>query len=402
MGQSTLSRASRRFVPAFLLAAMAAGGCSANGGAGSSLPGGSSLAGLAHRAGHASTGLGATLTTSNHGQIFGFDIDQNGGDGVLATAANVEMFDQDNGQITRSIPQKTPQGTTYGMDGIFGTDVGLITRYVVPKGSIYAHRYYNVISPVTKGKFDAKWKPPIPDVDVLQGGNNQRTSTSVLFAIELKNQDNPDLFVTNIAANTVSKVIHLDPNAFGLAYGPQLAQYTSANEAVIAYSPDAGAVGGRPPINAIFNLSTGQETKVIGYNLGPYHAGGVNGLAVDPNTGIAATTTELNAQVEFYDLNKKEGLTAVQLPCTGNADQTLSGSGIAVDPVNKLFLVSEQYYCQQNQGSAIVVYDEQGNLVETITGFTFSIGEPAAVLNPSKRMGWTFGPHFDQLQQFFY
>jgi hypothetical protein len=396
------SRVWRRVAPGVALVAAAASGCSSNGGAASSIPGGSPIFPAAHRASPATIGLGATLTTANHGQIFGFDIDQNGGDGVLATAANVETFNEDSGQITKSIPQKTPQGTTYGMDGIFGSDVGLITRYVVPKGSIYAHRYYNVMSPVTKGKFDAKWKPPIPDVDVQQGGNNQSTSTSVLFAIELKNQDKPDLFVTNIAANTVSKVIHLDPNAFGLAYGPQLGQYTSANEAVIAYSPDAGAVGGEAPVNALFNLQTGQETKFSGYNSGPYHAGDVNGLAVDPNTGIAATTTELNAQVEFYDLNKKTGIAAVQLPCTGNTDQTLSGSGVAVDPVNKLFIVSEQYYCSGNQGSALVVYDEQGNLVETITGFTFSIGEPAAVINPGKRMGWTFGPHFDQLQQFFY
>ena len=402
MRDSMALRVWRRVAAGVALVAAAASGCSSNGGAASSIPGGSPISPAAHRATGATVGLGATLTTPNHGQIFGFDIDQNGGDGVLATAANVETFNEDTGQITKAIPQKTPQGTTYGMDGIFGSDVGLITRYVVPKGSIYAHRYYNVMSPVTKGKFDAKWKPPIPDVDVQQGGDNQSTSTSVLFAIELKNQDKPDLFVTNIAANTVSKVIHLDPNAFGLAYGPQLGQYASANEAVIAYSPDAGAAGGEPPVNALFNLQTGQETKFSGYNSGPYHAGDVNGLAVDPNTGIAATTTELNAQVEFYDLNKKTGIAAVQLPCTGNTDQTLSGSGVAVDPVNKLFIVSEQYYCSGNQGSALVVYDEQGNLVETITGFTFSIGEPAAVIDFAKRIGWTFGPHFDQLQQFFY
>jgi len=51
-----------------------------------------------------------------------------------------------------------------------------------------------------------------------------------------------------------------------------------------------------------------------------------------------------------------------------------------------------------------VVYDEAGNLIETIAGFNFAIGEPAPVLNPSKRMGWAFsGPAgFSQLQQFFY
>ncbi len=45
---------------------------------------------------------------------------------------------------------------------------------------------------------------------------------------------------------------------------------------------------------------------------------------------------------------------------------------------------------------------EKGNLKETITGFNFAIAEPAPVLNPNERIGWAFGPHFNQLQQFFY
>ncbi|HXO16735.1 MAG TPA: hypothetical protein VN909_01060, partial [Candidatus Dormibacteraeota bacterium] len=94
--------------------------------------------------------------------------------------------------------------------------------------------------------------------------------------------------------------------------------------------------------------------------------------------------------------------TFAQLPCTGDTSQGNSGSGIANDPVNGLFLVTDQNYCSGSQGSAIVVYDESGNLVETITGFKFAIGEPAPVINPGKRMGWTFGPGFNQLQQFFY
>ena len=74
------------------------------------------------------------------------------------------------------------------------------------------------------------------------------------------------------------------------------------------------------------------------------------------------------------------------------------------DPVNKLFLVAEQSYCGGGQGSAIVIYDEAGNLVNTITGFDFVGAEPAPVLNPSKRMGWAFSGKkgFNQLQQFFY
>jgi hypothetical protein len=128
----------------------------------------------------------------------------------------------------------------------------------------------------------------------------------------------------------------------------------------------------------------------------------VNGIAVDPNTGIAATTTQLNAQVEFYDLTKQTGI-AVQLPCTGPESEENSGTGIANDPVHHLFLVTDYLYCNGSQGSAIVVYDESGNLIETITGFPFGLDEPAPAINPTKRMGWALGGQgFTQLRQFFY
>ncbi|MFZ1018200.1 MAG: hypothetical protein WAN39_10040, partial [Candidatus Cybelea sp.] len=50
-----------------------------------------------------SVGLGAVLT-SQGGQIFGFDINQSGSDGVLATAFNVETFDQSSGAIAKVFP----------------------------------------------------------------------------------------------------------------------------------------------------------------------------------------------------------------------------------------------------------------------------------------------------------
>lgn len=347
-----------------------------------------------------SVGLGKVLT-SQGGQIYGFDIDGDGSNGLLATAFNVETFDENTGAIVKTFPKKTPSGTSYGADGIFTGDVGLITRYVVPKGQLYAKRFYDVMSPATAGKFTGKWQPPIKDIQVEQAGPNQTTGETALFAIELKNQDVPDLIVSNVAKNEFGKVFHLDPNTFSLGDQPQFAQDTKTNQAVLATSPDGGRVGGDAPINLLVDMKTGKKTQFTGLNNGPFGSGFVNGLAVDPATGIAATTTELNAQVEFYDLAKKTG-TAVQLPCTGSASQSNSGSGIANDSANGLFLVTDQFYCDGSEGSAIVVYDETGNLIETITGFTFFIGEPAPVINSSLRMGWAFGPGVDQLQQFFY
>jgi hypothetical protein len=316
----------------------------------------------------------------------------------------MEIFDQNTGEIVKSFKNETGPRDSYSVDGIFAGDVALITHYIVPKGSIYAKRRYEVMNPVTANKFTGKWTPPLHDVDVQGAAVNQATSTSAFFVIELKKQDLPDLIVSDVASNTFTNVIPLDPGTFGGGNGPRLAQYTAANQAVFALSPDGGAVGGSAPLNILIDLSTGKTKQFNGYNNGAFHAGYVNGLAVDPNTGVAATTTELNSQVEFYDLNTRTGIAAVQLPCTDNTDQVNSGDNIAVDPVNKLFLVTDYFYCDGSQGSAIVVYDESGNFVETITGFKLAIGEPAPVINPSKRMGWAFGGPggFSQLQQFFY
>jgi hypothetical protein len=349
------------------------------------------------------TGLGKVLTTSNSGQIFGFAVGQDDEAGILATAGHVQTFDQQTGAITGSFPKVTPRGTSYGLDGIFAGDLALVTRYFVPKGTIYATRYYETVSPFTAGKFTGKWTPPVKDIDVQQAGQDPKSTTSVLFAIELKNNDIPDLFSSDIAANTFGKVIHLDPNHFSLGDQPQLATFVIGGKAVLATSPDAGTVGGEAPINVLVDIKTGATTQFNGYNSGGFGAGFVNGMALDPNTGIEATTTELNAQVEFYDVRKHVGTADVQLPCSGNTDQGNSGAGVAVDTVHKLFLVTDPAYaCDNSQDGAIVVYDEKGTVVEVIHPFKFAIAEPAPAIDVSKRLGWAFGPQFDQLQQFFY
>ncbi|MBV9103417.1 MAG: hypothetical protein JO060_07480 [Candidatus Eremiobacteraeota bacterium] len=362
------------------------------------------------RSAHA-VGLAKVLTTADGGQVFGFDINHNGNDGALASAqtvdsqgnvrVSVETFDQNTGKITSSFAKSTGKRNDYALDGIFANDVALVTHFVTPKGSIFAKRFYDVMNPVTAEKFTGSWTPPIKDIDVQQTGRNQVTVTSLLFAIELKNQDNPLLVVSDIGTNSVSKVVHLDPNVFCGCNSPQVDQDYVANQAVIAMSPDGGRVGGSAPVNVLVDLNTGKQTQFNGLNGGMFGSGFVDGLAVDSTTHVAATTTELNAQVEFYDLKKQIGI-GVQLPCTGSTSQFNHGGGITADPVNKLFLVTEQNYCSGSQGSAIIVYDEKGKEIEAITGFAFPVIAPGPAINPSKRMGWALGPKTDQLQQFFY
>src|SRR5436309_385672 len=197
-------------------------------------------------------GLGKVLTTKDGGQIFGFDIDQNGDDGVLASTdlnqqippSSVETFDQNTGKITKSFRKRLGEQNASVVDGIVAGDVGLLTHYK-PKGQFASKRKYAVMNPVTAQKFTGEWTPPIKNVDIQQVAENQTTSTSVLFAIELNRQDFPVLFVSDVAANTFSKVIKPDPFLFSLCNGPQVGQFTAANQAVLASSPDCGTRGGK-------------------------------------------------------------------------------------------------------------------------------------------------------------
>lgn len=348
-------------------------------------------------------GLGAVLSTSDGGQVFGWDIDETGADGVLASAQDVEKgvrvsmqtFDQTTGAITGTFARDSGPKNSYGVDGVFAGDVALVTHYVVPRGSIYAKRLYEVMNPVTGEEFTGSWAPPVKDFDVLQSGDDQ-TTTSVLYGIELRRDDDPALVVTKVAANA-STLIELDPNVYrdGTTV---MAQDAATNQAVLASSN--GAVGGPPPLNSIVNLRNGRVERWEGLNLGPYGAGFVNGIAVDSGTGMAATTTELNAQVEFYDLAERTGF-AVQLPGTGPTSQLNSGTEVTADPKHHLFLVADPVYAPTG-GSAIVVYDEQGNVVEAIPGFHFSFTPGRIAVNPKTRTGWADGPGVNQLQQFFY
>lgn len=351
-------------------------------------------------------GLGVVLT-SKDGQIFGFDIDRFGNGGVLATQHGVETFDQDTGEIIKSFGKSLGSSGDYVVNGIAASGVALIEQERVPDGELFPKRQYKVMNPVTANKFTGKWTPPSKGIIMQAMSDDQASQVTSLFALtSLKDGEVPTIFVSDIAANTFTNVITLDDRFEGGTL-PQFAQYTKGNMAVIALSPDGGAVGGVAPMNFLIDLSTGAMTGFSGYNNGFFHAGSVNGLAVDPKTGVAATTTELNAEVEFYNLKNKTRIAFAQLPCSGATDQLLSGTSITNDPVNKLFLVTEPNYCDGSEGSAIVVYDEAGNFVEAITGFNVpndvALSAPPRI-NPSKRMGWVFGgpKGASQLQQFFY
>src|SRR5262249_39809020 len=155
-------------------------------------------------------GLGHVLTSKDGTQIFGFDIDQYGDDGLLATATSVETFNQDTGRIMRSFGKNLGPSSDYVVNGIAAGDVGLVEIEKVPQGEIYPHRRYKVMNPVTGKKFTGDWTPPIKGLIAQAMSSDQSTRNTVVFGLKsLKAGEEPVLLVSDIAANTFGNVIEL-------------------------------------------------------------------------------------------------------------------------------------------------------------------------------------------------
>jgi hypothetical protein len=361
-------------------------------------------------------GPGTTIVHSMFGgQIFGFDIDQNGTEGVLSEAldigskgkvlAAVETFDQATGAIL-SVVKKLQTKDDFLTLGIVGNSVGLVEREHVT-GIYVTKRIYEELSPVGSNKFTGKWKSGLAADDIIMGVSRNQgvggTFTNAILYFENSGNFNTLVFGSNFNTKKSGTPVTLTDPTFFFSNEPAVGYDYVTNQAVVAAS--SGEVGGPAPLIALIDLTTGKVIQFAGI-LGPepFHQGSINGLAVDSEDGIAVTTTELDARVEFYNLKKKTGF-AVTLP--GNVGQTQSGSDVQYDPVNKLFLVA-QSVSSTGPGSSIQVYDTKGNLVESLNGFNFSnsfnVVFTHIALNPSNRSGYVDGPDsgVTEIQSFTY
>jgi hypothetical protein len=356
--------------------------------------------------------LGPVLTTSDHGQIFGFDINSDGNDGLIASALSseisVQTFNETTGKITKTLGaitgKKVVKGDDYVADGIFAGDVGLVDfqKAGIP-GQTPTKDMYHLLNPVTQNRLNGKWAP-LKLFNVVEWAPNQSTDTSVVFGYQREGSDPLDLIVSDVGKNTFGKVIGLSETDFALGTQPQLAEDTVNNLAVMATSPSFGAAGGPPPVIWTVSLKSGKMTHFSGANCpGSVGCGYANGIGYDSSTGIACTTTELDGGVEFYNVAKQTGI-RVQLP--GNAGQLEAGDFVANDAANGLFLIAQPVSSTSPSGSSIQIYNESGTLEESINGFSFSDASsviPVRIsINPTSRTGWVNGPLADQLQEFSY
>jgi hypothetical protein len=349
-------------------------------------------------------GAGSVLVhTKFGGQIFGFDIDQNGTEGILSEAqtlpsgnvlAAVETFDQTTGKIL-NVVSKTQTQDDFVTLGVVSSSVGLVEHEHVVR-ILKVQRSFHVLNPLTTNKFTGLWTPPIGTGFLIEEvSRNQGISTNAIFASGPN--FNPVVFSSNIAANTFGSQITLTNQNFTFGVIPVLGYDSVTNQAVLAQ--DFGSPTNVPEVGLV-NLTSGATTTFKGVGLGF-----VNGIAVDSADGIACTTTEIDFSVEFYNLATQTGF-KVTLP--GATQQIFSGADVEFDPVNKLFLVAQPVSSTAASGSSIHVYDPNGNLIESINGFSFSNASnviPAHIaLKPSNRTGFVDGPSatVSEIQSFTY
>lgn len=340
------------------------------------------------------------------GQIFGFDIDQAGTEGILTEAqtmdngkvlAAVETFDQATGAIIKVIKMTETQDDFITL-GVVGRSTGLVEReHVVSFLNVV--RSFKVLDPLRKNRFTGTWTPPIDTGHLVAAvSRNQGVHNVAVFAEDVTSNFEPVVFSSDVEANTFGPVITITDQDFTSGGNPPMAYNSATNQAVLGH-PMLGNpfVPGRI---ATVDLTTGTFTKFTGVGLGD-----VNGLAVDPVTNTACTTTEIDFSVEFYDLTTQTGF-AQPLPNATN--QFNSGADVQFDPINRLFLVAQPNSTTAASGSSIHVYDVAGNLIESIDGLNFSNAfnvVPAHIaLNPSNRTGFVDGPDegVTQLQGFNY
>jgi hypothetical protein len=343
------------------------------------------------------TGPGSIIVrTKFKGQVFGFDIDQNGTEGVLAESqplsngnvlAAVETFDQKTGKILNVVIKTETQDDFVTM-GVAGNGVGLVEREHVIS-LFHVKRTFHILNPLGANKFTGTWTPPIGSKHLINPAGVSRSQgvpRVAVFASDNSGKFVPYIFSSDVAANTFGPVVKItDSKDFG-SVEPPIAFDSKTNQAVLGGGP--GCFGCLPVIG-VADLAKGSFTEFTGIGFGF-----INGVAVDSADGIACTTTEDDASVEFYDLKTQTGF-IVQLPGSGG-QQFFSGADVEYDPMHKLFFVAQPNSSSGQGGSTVYVYDTKGNVQQTLNGFSFSnafnVIPMHIALNPKRRTAFVDDP----------
>jgi hypothetical protein len=348
-------------------------------------------------------GIGPVLTSKFGGPILGWAIDENGTDGVLTEVTHisapyisaVETFNQTRAQVEKIVRKEKsgPEGDReLFVDAIAANDVSLIDGEIARPPKPRKNIFYTM-APVTGNKITGKWTPP-PGKGFLiwDIADQQVDPVAVMAATKIDHTiAQPPTFEvveTDIATNKVLSVLHA-PSKDGVNYPYFVAEDTETDR---AYVPAANYHS--QTVFVDFDLRSGRVSNKF---VAPPFSGPVMGMAIDSATHIMCTTTAQNFSLELYDLKTEQQTFVGQIPNAGGELQ--APSSVAADSVNHLFLVEQPDSLLG--GSEIYVYDEKGNLLESLSGFNFIEGSGIQVV-PASRSGYAAGPGANQLQSFTY
>src|SRR5579863_5044604 len=254
-------------------------------------------------------GLGpAVVHTALGGQILGYDIQQNGTEGLLSefvaladgkSNVAVETFDQKSGKILKIISQQNDTFNDFVTLGIFGGGAALVEEQL-SKGMFVDKTLYGVMNPLDGNNVTGKWTPPFTKNDIIismpdaQGSPN----TAVLY---FDNGGGFNSFVlgTNVTANTFGTPVTITDPDFSFNVSPVMTYDSQTNTAVLGGS--LGCFGCTTQIGLV-DLTKGTFSEFGGLGFGF-----INGIAVDSANGIVCTATEDDFSIEIYNLATKTG-----------------------------------------------------------------------------------------------
>src|SRR5579863_1026229 len=318
------------------------------------------------------------------GQFSGYDIDQNGTEGILAeikttkngsTLSAVETFDQKTGKILKVIRKGVTQFDDDIVIGIVGTSTAIVLHEHA--GAHGAERTYRLISPLDANKYTGVWKPPHFDTKELVVGvsHNQGATDAAFFVLHnIYPGTTYFAFKEDMQKQTFGKEITMTTPDFEPFTPIAFAFDVKTNTGVLAEAQGCNYC--IPEIGAV-NLNTGKFDDFQGLGKG------LQGLAVDSDDGVACTTSADDASVQFYDLKTQTGISE-DLP--GGIGQAQSGFDVEYDPIHKLFLIFQPD--GPGEHSFIQVYNPKGTLVDSIDFGPYNHFGGYIALQPKQRSGF--------------
>ena len=360
------------------------------------------------------------VVAADGGTVFnGFGINRDGDDGFLTSFGfngqtlfgSVETFDQTTNKITNIADSwSTPNGVGPYVffealgGGVYTGDVATYWRLSEDPFNGPLPSTLKTLNPTSSGTIGNDVTLPAtasPAMLLAFGAPDYKDDNAAFLGYgwnpaTYRSDGKWYAFQANVPANSTGAAYDVTPNVIDSSC-PGRSNYraftanTTTNVALMAAS--CGNL-------ELLNFGTGAITTIKG--LGSGHPGG---LGVDTSTNIAAMTTQDDAGLTVFDLNAG---TAKEVFLPGA--NTPFGTSVGVDPLHHLFLVLQRLAgnAQNNNNlSAILVYDENGNLVSRHD--TFRIGRTSGFrgqtlpqLKPSNRSGYVPGAQADQLQPFRY